>query len=206
VARGEGLELGGQALALFARALDDAGLVTGGVAAGAFGFLRGAVGHERPLRSSRRPGAPRAGLKNRSGWGAGGARTFFLPTAPAPLECTPLLGQRGRAQPLMDDSMYAVIKTGGKQYRVSEGDRLRVEKLAGEVGGTVELDEVLMLGGDAPKIGKPTVAGAKVVAEIVAQDRAKKIIVFKIKRRKNYRRKNGHRQPYTELRIKAIQA
>jgi large subunit ribosomal protein L21 len=102
--------------------------------------------------------------------------------------------------------MYAVIKTGGKQYRVTEGDRLRVEKLAGEVGGTVELDEVLMLGGDAPKIGKPTVAGAKVVAEIVAQDRAKKIIVFKIKRRKNYRRKSGHRQPFTELRIKAIQA
>ena len=81
--------------------------------------------------------------------------------------------------------MYAVIKTGGKQYRVSEGDRLRVEKLAGEVGGTVDLDEVLMLGGDAPKIGTPNVAGAKVVAEIVAQDRAKKIIVFKIKRRKN---------------------
>jgi large subunit ribosomal protein L21 len=102
--------------------------------------------------------------------------------------------------------MYAVIKTGGKQYRVSEGDRLRVEKLAGEVGGTVELGEVLMLGGDAPKVGKPTVPGAKVVAEIVAQDRAKKIIVFKIKRRKNYRRKNGHRQPFTELRIKAIQA
>jgi large subunit ribosomal protein L21 len=102
--------------------------------------------------------------------------------------------------------MYAVIKTGGKQYRVTEGDRLRVEKLAGEVGGTVELGEVLMLGGDAPKIGKPTVAGAKVVAEIVAQDRAKKIIVFKIKRRKNYRRKSGHRQPFTELRIKAIQA
>jgi large subunit ribosomal protein L21 len=102
--------------------------------------------------------------------------------------------------------MYAVIKTGGKQYRVSEGDRLRVEKLAGEVGSTVELGEVLMLGGDAPKIGKPMVAGAKVVAEIVAQDRAKKIIVFKIRRRKNYRRKNGHRQPFTELRIKTIQA
>jgi large subunit ribosomal protein L21 len=102
--------------------------------------------------------------------------------------------------------MYAVIKTGGKQYRVSEGDRLRVEKLAGEIGSTVELGEVLMLGGDAPKIGKPTVAGAKVVAEIVAQDRAKKIIVFKIRRRKNYRRKNGHRQPFTELRIKTIQA
>ena len=102
--------------------------------------------------------------------------------------------------------MYAVIKTGGKQYRVSEGDRLRVEKLPVEVGATVELTEVLMLGGETVAIGKPTIKGAKVTAEVVAQDRAKKIIVFKMKRRKNYRRKNGHRQPYTELKITGIQA
>jgi large subunit ribosomal protein L21 len=102
--------------------------------------------------------------------------------------------------------MYAVIKTGGKQYRVSEGDRLRVEKLPVEVGATVELTEVLMLGGEKVAIGKPTIKGAKVTAEVVAQDRAKKIIVFKMKRRKNYRRKNGHRQPYTELKITGIQA
>lgn len=102
--------------------------------------------------------------------------------------------------------MYAVIKTGGKQYRVSEGDRLRVEKLDGEVGGSVEFDEVLMIGGEKPVIGKPVVEGAKVKAQITAQDRAKKVIVFKMKRRKNYRRKFGHRQPYTELQIKAIEA
>ncbi len=102
--------------------------------------------------------------------------------------------------------MYAVIKTGGKQYRVSEGDTLRVEKLTGAVGSTIELTDVLMIGGDKVSVGKPTVKGAKVVGEIVAQDRAKKIIVFKMKRRKNYRRKAGHRQPYTELKITGIQA
>jgi len=102
--------------------------------------------------------------------------------------------------------MYAVIRTGGKQYRVAEGDRIRVEKLAGEVGSDIELDEVLMLGGDKVAVGSPTVEGAKVKAKIVAQDRAKKIIVFKYKRRKNYRRKNGHRQPYTELEITGVEA
>ena len=100
--------------------------------------------------------------------------------------------------------MYAVIKTGGKQYRVSEGDTIRVEKLAGDVGAKVELTEVLMVGGDTVTVGKPLVKGAVVTAEIVAQDRAKKIIVFKFKRRKNYRRKNGHRQPYTELRVTGV--
>ncbi|MEM9191175.1 MAG: 50S ribosomal protein L21 [Myxococcota bacterium] len=102
--------------------------------------------------------------------------------------------------------MYAVIKTGGKQYRVNEGDKLRIEKLGGEVGSPVEFDEVLMLGGDKVAIGKPTVAGAKVTAKILAQDKGKKIIVFKMKRRKNYRRKYGHRQPYTEVEITGISA
>ena len=102
--------------------------------------------------------------------------------------------------------MYAVIRTGGKQYRVAEGDRIRVEKLAGEVGSDIELDEVLMLGGDKVAVGSPLVEGAKVKAKIVAQDKAKKIIVFKYKRRKNYRRKNGHRQPYTELEITGVEA
>jgi large subunit ribosomal protein L21 len=100
--------------------------------------------------------------------------------------------------------MYAVIKTGGKQYRVSEGDRIRVEKLPGDVGATIELKEVLLLGGETTKLGAPFVDGAKVTATITAQDRAKKIIVFKFKRRKNYRRKQGHRQPYTELRITQV--
>ena len=97
--------------------------------------------------------------------------------------------------------MYAVIKTGGKQYRVATGDKLRVEKIPGDVGTTVTFGEVLMLGGDAIKLGAPLIAGAKVEAKIVAQDRAKKIIVFKFRRRKNYRRKNGHRQPFTALEI-----
>ena len=101
---------------------------------------------------------------------------------------------------------YAVIKTGGKQYRVEPGTRIRVEKLAGAVGDKVDLAEVLMLGGETLKVGKPTVAGASVTAKIVAQDRGAKIIVFKIRRRKNYRRKKGHRQSYTELEVTSISA
>jgi large subunit ribosomal protein L21 len=100
--------------------------------------------------------------------------------------------------------MYAVIRTGGKQYRVSEGQLLRVEKLPGGAGDKVTFGEVLLLGGDAPKIGRPLVQGASVAAEITAQDRGKKLVVFKFRRRKNYRRKNGHRQPYTELKITGI--
>jgi large subunit ribosomal protein L21 len=96
--------------------------------------------------------------------------------------------------------MYAVIRTGGKQYRVAQGDKLRVEKLPGNVGDAVTISEVLFLGGDA------LVSGAKVEAKIVAQDRDKKVIVFKFRRRKNYRRKNGHRQPFTALEITGIKA
>lgn len=102
--------------------------------------------------------------------------------------------------------MYAVIRTGGKQYRVSQGDTLRIEKLPGEVGSSITFDEVLMVGGEKVAVGKPLVAGAKVSAQITAQDRAKKIIVFKMRRRKNYRRKNGHRQWYTEVKITGINA
>jgi large subunit ribosomal protein L21 len=100
--------------------------------------------------------------------------------------------------------MYAVIKTGGKQYRVAAGDKLRVEKLAGNVGESITFGEVLMIGGDTVAIGQPLVKGAKVEAKIIAQDRAKKIIVFKFRRRKNYRRKAGHRQPFTALEITGI--
>ena len=102
--------------------------------------------------------------------------------------------------------MYAVIKTGGKQYRVAQGDRLRVEKLAGNVGDSVTLGEVLLVrsDGDGIKIGKPVVSGAKVEAKIIAQDRGEKIIIFKFRRRKNYRRKSGHRQPFTALEITGI--
>lgn len=100
--------------------------------------------------------------------------------------------------------MFAVIQTGGKQYRVAEGDRLRVEKLIGDVGAKVTFDKVLLVGGDSVKVGTPLVAGAKVSAEIVAQARDKKVIVFKFRRRKNYRRKQGHRQPFTELKITGV--
>jgi len=102
--------------------------------------------------------------------------------------------------------MYAVIRTGGKQYRVTEGETLRVEKLPGDVGSSITFGEVLMLGGTNVKVGKPLISGTKVVAQIVAQDRAKKIIVFKMRRRKNYRRKNGHRQWFTEVKITGIGA
>ena len=103
--------------------------------------------------------------------------------------------------------MYAVIKTGGKQYRVAEGNTLQVEKLQGEPGDEISFDQVLLVGGgDATKVGTPTVKGATVKAQITAQNRGKKIVVFKMKRRKNYRRKNGHRQPYTQIKITGIKA
>jgi large subunit ribosomal protein L21 len=101
--------------------------------------------------------------------------------------------------------MYAVIKTGGKQYRVSADQVLTIEKVAGDAGAQVEFTEVLMLGGgDGPKVGSPAVAGAKVVAEVVEQGRAPKVIAFKKRRRKNSRRKRGHRQHQTVVRIKEI--
>ena len=102
--------------------------------------------------------------------------------------------------------MYAVIKTGGKQYKVSEGDLLKVEKVEGAVGETIELDQVLMVGGAEVKLGTPLVPGAKVKAQIVAQEKDKKILVFKSKRRKGYRKKYGHRQPITRLKVAAIEA
>jgi large subunit ribosomal protein L21 len=102
--------------------------------------------------------------------------------------------------------MYAVIRSGGKQARVAPGDTLRLEKLAGEVGDSVELSDVLMVGEEGePRVGTPLVAGAKVRGTILAQARADKIIVFKMKRRKGYRRKQGHRQSYTEIRIDTIE-
>jgi len=103
--------------------------------------------------------------------------------------------------------MYAIIRTGGKQYQVEAGDTLRVEKLSGEVGDTVELADVLLLvDGETVKIGQPVVDGAKVVAKIVEQGRHKKVIVFKKKRRQGYQVKKGHRQMYTALTIETISA
>ena len=97
--------------------------------------------------------------------------------------------------------MFAVIKTGGKQYKVATNDVIRVEKLAGEAGETVTLDQVLMVG---DKMGAPIVAGASVTATVLEQMRAEKVIIFKKKRRQNYRRKKGHRQELTVLRITNI--
>ncbi|MBI2897379.1 MAG: 50S ribosomal protein L21 [Deltaproteobacteria bacterium] len=101
--------------------------------------------------------------------------------------------------------MYAVIRTGGKQYRVAQGDAIRVEKLEGDVGSTISFEPLLVGEGETVKIGQPLVTGAKVEAEIVAHGRGKKVIVFKLRRRKNYRRKIGHRQDYTQIRVKSIE-
>jgi large subunit ribosomal protein L21 len=99
--------------------------------------------------------------------------------------------------------MFAIIKTGGKQYRVNEGDLLQVEKLEGDVGASVVFDQILAAG---DKIGAPLVEGASVTAEIVAQGRDRKVIVFKKRRRQNSRRKNGHRQYITTVKITAVSA
>lgn len=101
--------------------------------------------------------------------------------------------------------MFAVVKTGGKQYKVAQGDVIQVEKLPVEAGKSVDLADVLMLcDGGKVTVGTPIVSGAKVTAEVVSQDRSEKLIVFKKKRRQNYRRKNHHRQEYTTLKITAI--
>jgi large subunit ribosomal protein L21 len=101
--------------------------------------------------------------------------------------------------------MFAVIRTGGKQYRVAPNDIIEIEKVAGKPGDIIELSEVILLGGDGgPKTGSPTIAGALVAAEVIEQKLSDKIVVFKKKRRANYRRKKGHRQALTALRITEI--
>ncbi len=103
--------------------------------------------------------------------------------------------------------MFAVVATGGKQYRVEPGQRLEVEKLAAEPGSRVELTDVLMVGdGERVTIGQPTVPGARVIAEVLGQKKGKKITVFKFKSKVRYRRKTGHRQQYTELLVRDIVA
>ncbi len=103
--------------------------------------------------------------------------------------------------------MYAVVKTGGKQYKVSEGDFLKVEKLPGAVGDSVAFEEVLLVSANGElRVGRPHVEGSRVTGTIVEQDREKKIIVFKMKRRKGFRKKQGHRQYYTGVKVTAIEA
>ncbi|HEY8152870.1 MAG TPA: 50S ribosomal protein L21 [Myxococcota bacterium] len=102
--------------------------------------------------------------------------------------------------------MYAVVRTGGRQFRVAQGESVRVEKLPGAVGDTIELAEVLLVGSDGePRVGAPVLAGAKVVGTIVAQGKGAKLTMFKMRRRKGYRRKYGHRQLYTEIRVDRIE-
>ncbi len=101
--------------------------------------------------------------------------------------------------------MYAVIKTGGKQYRVAVGEKLKVESIPAEVGATIVIDQVLMVGeGEAVKVGNPLVAGATVSATVVAHGRGVKVKIFKMRRRKHYQKTQGHRQNYTEIRVDAI--
>jgi large subunit ribosomal protein L21 len=101
--------------------------------------------------------------------------------------------------------MYGIVEVKGHQYRVKAGDIIDVQKMDAEVGSTVELDQVLFVGGDAPKVGTPVVEGAKVTAEVVRQARSRKIIVF-VRKPGRYQKKNGHRQHYTGLKIKEIKA
>ena len=100
--------------------------------------------------------------------------------------------------------MYAIIETGGKQYVVEAGDKIRVEKLDVKEGDKVTFDKVLFVSGDEPKVGAPFVDGAKVEAKVLAQGKAKKVVVYKYKSKKNERKKNGHRQPYTLVEISGI--
>ena len=103
--------------------------------------------------------------------------------------------------------MYAVIKTGGKQYRVAAGEKLKIEQIPAEVGAEITLDQVLMVGaGETVKIGAPLVTGASVKATVLSQGRHKKVTIFKMRRRKHYQKHQGHRQNYTEIRIDGISA
>ena len=102
--------------------------------------------------------------------------------------------------------MYAIIATGGKQYKVSEGDIITIEKLGVEAGEKVTFDQVLVVGGDDLKVGDPTVNGASVAASVVKEGRGKKVIVYKYKRKTGYHKKNGHRQSFTQVKIEKINA
>ncbi len=102
--------------------------------------------------------------------------------------------------------MYAIIATGGKQYKVSEGDIITIEKLGVEAGEKITFDQVLVVGGDDLKVGAPTVDGASVEASVVKEGRGKKVIVYKYKRKTGYHKKNGHRQAFTQVKIEKINA
>jgi large subunit ribosomal protein L21 len=106
---------------------------------------------------------------------------------------------------LLESNMYAVIKTGGKQYRVSAGEKIKIEQIPADVGAEISLDQVLMVGeGESVKIGTPVLAGASVTAKVISQGRHPKVKIFKMRRRKHYQKHQGHRQNYTELEISGI--
>jgi large subunit ribosomal protein L21 len=131
-----------------------------------------------------------------------------------PLQLKAFRSMRGKREPVRgcgrpnhhrSISMYAVIKTGGKQYRVAPGEKLKVEQIPADVGAEVVLDQVLMIGeGESVRLGQPTVAGATVKATVVAHGRGEKVRIFKMRRRKHYQKRQGHRQNYTELKIDSI--
>ena len=107
----------------------------------------------------------------------------------------------------MDRTMYAVVKTGGKQYRVKAGEKIRIEQIPAEVGQEIVLDQVLLVGaGDGVRLGTPLIAGASVTAKVLSQGRGDKVRIFKMRRRKHYRKSQGHRQNYTEIEILGIGA
>ena len=108
---------------------------------------------------------------------------------------------------VLEEFMYAIVRTGGKQYQVTQGERLRVEKLEGEVGSSIDLNDVLMVvNGEEVKVGQPVLEGARISAKIVEQGKGKKVVVYKKKRRQGYEVKNGHRQLFTALEITEISA
>jgi large subunit ribosomal protein L21 len=113
----------------------------------------------------------------------------------------------GSLERFLESNMYAVIKTGGKQYRVVAGEKIKVEQIPADVGAEISLDQVLMVGeGETVKIGTPTLSGATVTAKVVSQGRHPKVQIFKMRRRKHYQKHQGHRQNYTELEISGINA
>jgi large subunit ribosomal protein L21 len=142
-----------------------------------------------------------AGTARFAFWPPFAAETFKQPTEQ---EAGPDAARRFEPRDEHEGKMFAVIKTGGKQYRVVAEDKLKVARVEGEPGDIVEFGEVLVVGGDTPTLGNPTVAGATVGAEILAHGRYDKVIAFKKRRRKNSRRKRGHRQEYSMVRITEI--
>lgn len=132
---------------------------------------------------------------------SGSARARLKPDGGQILRC---LGAARLPEEVL--GLYAIIQSGGKQYRVEQGQELNLEKLPAEVGSGIELSEVLLVGGDgSPRVGQPLVAGAKVLAKVISQGKARKILVFHYKAKKNIRKRQGHRQPFTRVRIESIE-